>query len=100
MSELTDRVRRMLVQAQQFEEHAPLEAVERATLAISALSSALQTADQAEAAALRELRALAEARRARYQAALDAWTQRIEARAQQYQQRERDRLGQPLPAKV
>ena len=97
MSELTDRVRKMLSQAQVFARDTPFEAVARARQAMQVVESALATASTPdEREALENLRTLAAKRVERYQAVLDSWMDASRERAEAFNQRERDVIGQPL----
>ena len=100
MSELTDQIRRMLVQAQEFEGPAPLEAMERARLAVAECSAALSSCVPEEHGELSSLLALARARHERYQRGFERFTADAEARAAAFQSHERAHLTRPLPAKV
>jgi hypothetical protein len=100
MSELTNQIRRMLNQAQKFTTDAPLEAVSRVRLALRTAQEGLAKASGEEATQLRTLIELAEGRTGRYELALASWSSGVRARAELYTQNERDRLQQPLPAKV
>ena len=97
MSELTDRVRKMLSQAQVFARDTPFEAVSRARQAMQVVESAFATAsDPEERTDLENLRTLAAKRVERYQAVLDSWIEASQKRADAFNQRERDVIGQPL----
>lgn len=100
MSELTNRVRRMLSQAQTFAKDAPLEALSRAQLALRTARAALVQASEEERPALQTLCELAENRSERYQAVLARWSTQVRERAELYNEHERQRLQQPLPQKV
>lgn len=100
MSELTDRLRRMLSHAQDFAKDAPLEAVARVRDAAAFAREALPRASAEERAEVASLLELAEAREAAYQAAFERWSREVKARAELFQQHERERLQQPLPRKV
>jgi hypothetical protein len=100
MSELTNRVRRMLSQAQTFAKDAPLEALSRAQLALRTASAALAQASEEERPELQTLCELAETRGERYRAILDGWATQVRERADLYTQNERERLQQPLPRKA
>ena len=100
MSELTNRVRRMLSQAQTFAKDAPLEALSRAQLALRTASAALPQASEEERPELQTLCELAETRSERYRAGLDSWSAQVRARNELFNQNERDRLQQPLPKKI
>ena len=97
MSELTDRVRKMLSQAQVFARDTPFEAVSRARQAVQLVESALTTASTPdERSTLENLRALAVKRAERYEAVLDGWLDESQKRAEAFNQRERDVIGKPL----
>lgn len=100
MSELTDQVRRMLNQAQKFAADAPLEAVSRAQRALRTAQAALAEPGAGESAELRTLIELAETRLGRYEQQLAGWSDEVRARAELFQQNERERLQKPLPPKV
>lgn len=90
----------MLSQAQTFAKDAPLEALSRARLALRTANAGLAQANEEERQELQTLCELAEARSERYQAALANWSAQVRERAELYNQHERERLQQPLPAKV
>ena len=97
MSELTDRVRKMLSQAQVFARDTPFEAVSRARQAVKAVEAALETSTSPdERVALENLRRLAEKRAAKYEADLEAWIEASRGRGEAFSQREREVIGQPL----
>jgi hypothetical protein len=100
MSELTNRVRRMLSQAQTFAKDAPLEALSRAQLALRTASASLAQASEDERLELQTLCELAETRSERYQVVLASWSAGVRERSELYNQHERQRLQQPLPQKV
>lgn len=100
MSELTNRVRKMLSQAQTFVTDAPLEALSRAQLALRTARAGLASAGDAEREELQRQCELAEARSERYQAALAAWSARIRERAELYTRHERERLQLPMRSKI
>jgi hypothetical protein len=100
MSELTNQVRRMLNQAQTFATDAPLEAVSRVRLALRTAQAGLLKASGDEASQLRTLIELATARIERYDLTLASWSSGVRARADLYNQHERERLQNPLPPKV
>lgn len=99
MSELTDTVRRMLSQAQVFARDTPFEAVSRARQATQLIDHALASASTDERPALEALRKITTSRAEKYSAVLEGWTAKINARAVDYNQTERDRIGQPLRIK-
>lgn len=99
MSELTDRVRRMLSQAQVFARDTPFEAVARTRQALQEIDAALRTASPAERTALEGLRTLAASRYERYQEVLAAWQRTNVERSALFNQHERNRLGLPLRAR-
>ena len=100
MSELTDRVRKMLAQAQVFARDTPFEAVARARQALQVAEAALANGPAEDQEALAGLRALAEGRIAKYELALSAWLEQARARSEQFNEHERDRLANPLRAKI
>ncbi|HEY6880000.1 MAG TPA: hypothetical protein VI299_18370 [Polyangiales bacterium] len=99
MSELTDRVRRMLSQAQVFARDTPFEAVSRARQALQEIDAALGTATADERPALEGLRTLAASRYERYQEVLAGWQRANAERHEVYNQHERNRIGLPLRAR-
>jgi hypothetical protein len=100
MSELTDRLKRMLAQAQGFANDAPLEAVSRAQLAVRTATAALPSLAGAEHDEVASLLSLARTRVERYQATYDSWDESVRDRAALFAQHERERLAQPIPPKV
>lgn len=100
MSELTNRVRRMLSQARGFVKDAPLEAVSRTKQAMAVARAGLDAAVGADRSELSQLLELAESRLPRYEQELAAWAGTVRERAEQFRQNEVDRLQQPLPPKV
>jgi len=100
MSELTNRVRRMVSQAHGFVKDAPLEAVSRAKEAMLAARVGAETATGEERDELSQLHDLAEARLPRYEAALATWTGSVRERADLFHKNEVQRLQQPLPPRV
>lgn len=101
MSELTERVRKMLSQAQVFATDTPFEAVARARQVIEVIDAALASGNSGDdRSALSGLRQLAETRLGKYEARLAAWLAEVEARADTYNEHERERLAQPMRAKV
>lgn len=101
MSELTDRVRKMLSQAQVFVRDTPFEALSRVRQAAQEIDAELaQTTDEQERASLLALQKVVAGRAAKYQQRLDAWLSEAEARANLYNEHERERLQQPMRAKV
>jgi len=99
MSELTDRVRRMLSQAQVFVRDTPFEAVTRARQTIEFIDAALGRCTPEEREELEGLRQLATTRRGKYEAALSAWLEKAEERHQMYLDKERAHIVQPLRAR-
>ncbi len=100
MSELTDRVRRMLSQAQVFVRDTPFEAVTRTRQALEAVDAALAALSPsatAEREALARLRTVVLTRLAKYEQALEAWTEQVRGRAALYNRHERERIEQPIP---
>lgn len=100
MSELTNRVRRMLFQAHGFLKDAPLEAVSRAKQAMAATQAGLEAVAADERDELTQLHELAEARLPRYEQALALWAGTVRERAELFHKNEVERLQQPLPPKV
>jgi hypothetical protein len=102
MSELTDRVRKMLSQAQVFATDTPFEAVSRARQVIAVIDEALNDAalGSEDRTAILGLRKLAESRLEKYEARLAAWLSASSVRATQFVENERERLAQPMRAKV
>jgi hypothetical protein len=99
MSELTDRVRRMLAQAQVFARDTPFEAVSRARQAIQEIDAALESASPPDRVGLEGLRKLAASRHERYQEALAAWQKQNDERAAVWATHERNRISLPLRAR-
>jgi hypothetical protein len=99
MSELTDRVRRMLSQAQIFARDTPFEAVSRARQALREIDAALATATPEERTALDGLRKIAASRYEKYEAVQAGWLEKNRARGEVYNQHERDRIVAPLRAR-
>jgi hypothetical protein len=99
MSELTDRVRRMLTQAQVFARDTPFEAVSRARQALQEIDAALASASPAERTALDNLRKLAASRHEKYEEQLAAWQQKNAEREALFATHERNRIGLPLRAR-
>jgi hypothetical protein len=99
MSELTERVRRMLSQAQVFARDTPFEAVSRARQAIQEIDAALAEASPADRTALEGLRKLAESRHEKYEAVLAAWQKQNQEREAVWAKHERNRIGLPLRAR-
>lgn len=99
MSELTDRVRRMLSQAQVFAHDTPFEAVSRARQAMQAIDAALATASADERASLESLRTLAASRHEKYQELLASWQDKNAEREALFAKHERNRIGLPLRAR-
>lgn len=100
MSEVINKLRRMLAQAQGFAEDAPLEALARARLAVQEARAAAAAASGAEREELEGLATLAERRVAKYEARLAEWTASVQARAAAFEAHERESLQRALPAKV
>jgi|GEM_PF-5765323 len=100
MSEVTQKLQRMLAQAQGFSQEAPLEAVARAQLAVREAERALTHAQGAEREQLQALRAIAASRVETYSARLSGWTKGVEARANLFETHEQQRIEQPIPPKV
>lgn len=102
MSELTDRVRKMLSQAQVFARDTPFEAVARVRQVVAVIDDALasSTLPAEDRTALLGLRSLAATRAEKYEARLAVWLAESEARASQYSANEQERLAQPMRAKV
>lgn len=100
MSELTNRVRRMLSQAHGFTTDAPLEAISRTKQAMVAIRAGLESAAGEERDQLAQLLELAESRLPRYEQAFASWSSTVRERADLFQKNEVERLQRPLPAKV
>jgi hypothetical protein len=99
MSELTERVRRMLSQAQVFARDTPFEAVSRARQSIQEIDAALVDASPADRTALEGLRKLAESRHERYQEVLANWQKQNQERESLFATHERNRISLPLRAR-
>ncbi|HEX5661523.1 MAG TPA: hypothetical protein VFX59_30245 [Polyangiales bacterium] len=99
MSELTDRVRRMLSQAQVFARDTPFEAVSRARQAIEEIDQALASAGPADRTALEALRKLAASRHEKYEQTLANWQSTNTEREALWAKHERNRIGLPLRAR-
>ena len=100
MSELTDRLRRMLAQAQVFVGDAPMEAVARAKLLVREANAALSVAGDVERDEVHAILQLARKLVAKYEARLEAFQSENAQRAALIHQHEMERLTQPIPAKV
>lgn len=100
MSELTERVRKMLSQAQVFARDTPFEAVSRARQTLQAVDDALAACAPDERPALENLRQLASTRLAKYEQRLEAWLDESRARGDKWEQSEQAMIGLPLRAKV
>jgi hypothetical protein len=102
MSELTDRVRKMLSQAQVFATDTPFEAVSRARQAVELVNSSLGNGalPAEEATAVAALRRLCTSRLTKYEARLAEWLADAQARADRFTAHERAVLAQPMRAKV
>jgi hypothetical protein len=100
MSEVTEKLQRMLAQAQIFsQEQIPLEAVARAKLAVRESEQALETATGPEREQLIALRAIAASRAERYEAQRSSWTKGVAERANQFELSEQEKLKQPIATK-
>lgn len=99
MSEVTERVRKMLSQAQVFARDTPFEAVARARQALEAIDEALGSAGPEERSALEGLRKLTESRQERYAELLEKWTEKNRQRGELWQEHERNRIELPLRAR-
>ncbi|MFT3927904.1 MAG: hypothetical protein QM778_35580 [Myxococcales bacterium] len=99
MSEVTQKLQRMLAQAQGFSRDAPLEAVARAQLAVREAEQALASAHGSEREQLIALKAIAESRVERYGQELSGWTKGVEERANLFETHEQQRIEQPIPSK-
>lgn len=99
MSELTDRVRKMLSQAQVFARDTPFEGVARSRQALLVVEEALAGCKAEERMQLEGLRTLAMGRVAKYEAALQDWLQKAEQRGERFGETERYVLQQPLRVK-
>jgi uncharacterized membrane protein len=100
MSEVTQKLQRMLAQAQGFAADAPLEAVARAQLAVKEAEQALTKAQGTEREQLLALRAIATSRVEKYENQLSGWTKGVEERADLFESNEQARIEQPIPPKV
>ena len=100
MSEVTQKLQRMLAQAQGFSADAPLEAVARAELAVKEAERALATAQGTEQEQLIALRAIAASRVEKYKNQLSGWLEGVEQRADLFESNEQARIEQPIPPKV
>jgi hypothetical protein len=99
MSEVTQKLQRMLAQAQGFASQAPLEALARAELAAREAQAALETATGAERERLGSLHAIALSRVEQYGALLADWSAGVRQRADLFEHHEMERLEQPIPSK-
>src|SRR5690349_1436827 len=99
MSELTERVRRMLSQAQVFARDTPFEAVTRSRQTLQAIEQAIGQCTPEERDALKGMRKIATSRLAKYEDVLAKWLAEAESRNEVYVQRERAVIGQPLRAR-
>ncbi|MET0286164.1 MAG: hypothetical protein ABW352_16910 [Polyangiales bacterium] len=99
MSELTDRVRRMLSQAQVFARDTPFEAVSRARQAIQEIDAAIAKAGPEDRVALEGLRKLAASRHEKYEEVLASWQKQNTDREAVWRTHERNRIGLPLRAR-
>ena len=100
MSDVTEKLQRMLAQAQIFsQEQVPLEAVARAKLAIREADQALLAVSGPEREQLIALRAIAASRAERYEAERASWTKGVAERANQFEVNEQEKLKQPISTK-
>jgi hypothetical protein len=99
MSELTEKVRKMLSQAQVFARDTPFEAVSRARQAVQVVEEALTRCSPEERSALDGLRTMAAARLVKYEAVLASWLEQSRLRGERYDEQERAVLDQPLRAR-
>jgi hypothetical protein len=95
MSELTDRVRKMLAQAQVFAKDTPFEAVARVKQALAVVDESLVSLPS-ERRALEGLRTLVVSRLAKYERGLSDWQEQSRLRGERYVDHERHVLAQPL----
>jgi hypothetical protein len=97
MSEVTQKLKYMLVQAQMFAADAPLEALARAELAVREAKAALHAGHGIDRDQLTSLLAIAQSRVELYGARLSKWTAGVQERADLFEENEMQRLEQPLP---
>jgi hypothetical protein len=100
MSELTDRLRRMLAQTQVFVGDAPMEAVARGQLLVREANAALSVAGDVERDEVHAILQLARKMVAKYEARVATFQTANAERAALLHRNEMDRLARPLPAKV
>jgi hypothetical protein len=100
MSEVIKKLQRMLAQAQGFAEDAPLEAVERAKLAVREADRALAQASGDEADQIQALKAMAASRVSLYGGELSGWTESVRDRANLFEEHEQERLASPIRSKI
>jgi hypothetical protein len=100
MSELTDRLKRMLSQAQMFAIDAPMEALARAKLLVSQANAALSVVSDVERDDVLSILQLARKRVARYEARVSSFQHDNRERAALFTRHEFERLQQPIPTKV
>jgi hypothetical protein len=99
MSDVIQKLQRMLAQAQVFAKEAPLEAVARAQQAAREAEAALSDASGKEREELELLRAMALMRAEKYEARLEGWTRGVQERAELFTTHESQRLQQAIPSK-
>ena len=97
MSELTDRLKRMLSQAQVFATDAPMEAVARAKLLAHDAHAALSAVSDGERDEVLSLLQLARKRVTKYEAAVAAFQAANKERQDLLYRNEMHRLTQPIP---
>ncbi len=98
MSDVTQKLQRMLAQAQGFsQDGTPPEAVARAKLALQESERALAGAHGTEREQLSALRAIAASRVEKYEAELASWLKGVAQRADLFETNEQERLIQPVP---
>ena len=100
MSELTDRLRRMLAQAQVFAGDAPMEALARARLLVRESNDALSVAGDVERDDVQAILLLARKLVAKYETSVAAFQTENARRATLLYENEMERLVRPIPAKV
>jgi hypothetical protein len=96
MSELTDRVRKMLAQAQVFARDTPFEAVARTRQVLHLIEESLSNDQVVERKVLEGQRALAAARLLKYDDILATWQENSRLRGERFVAQERYVLSHPL----
>jgi hypothetical protein len=99
MSEVIEKLQRMLAQAQGFSRDAPLEAVARAKLAAREADAALAGSSGHEYEQIHALKVMALSRVELYEGRLTGWTEGVRDRADLFETHEQQRLEQPIPSK-